>query len=333
MELPINTVFCCDDVYADKLAVAAYSLLRNTSSNVALYVVDCGISQKNEQLIQKLRLKCSNLIDVQFKSPERIACFEDFPVDPYFSSAIFYRLAIPQIFPSLKRAIYLDCDVIVDGDIAKLWETDLRGHPFSALNDEGNFLLSDDCIRRKIAAGIPENHIYMSSGALLIDSEKFEAAKILERVIAVIKAPHKKFACPEQDAMNICIRPDEYLPLDPRFNFTPFAQLATKRIKEGLVPVVIHYSCGKPWLFNRKLVAFFLRAKMYRYSLGFIKKYWEYSDELNEDGYAFRSVKPTLRFLYKRTFGPIEYFVAKKVRNGIVRFFKKLFCSKKGGES
>lgn len=330
MNLPINIVFCCDDAYAAKLAVAAYSLLRSNQSSVALFVIDCGISEKNKQLVYSLQTKCHNLVSVVFKNPDRITCFEDFPVSPWFSSAIFYRLAIPEIFPDIARAIYLDCDVIVDADITELWHTDLGNCSFSALNDEGNFLLSEDAERRKKVAGIPLNRIYMSSGVLLLDSQKFVKSRILERVIEVIKNHHGALVCPEQDAMNICIGEDEYVPLDPRFNFTPFANLAKKRIREGIVPAIIHYSCMKPWTFNRKLVDWLYKSHLFRYELGFIEKYWHYSDDIDPHGYSAQTVKVTIKALYKRVFGPIEYFVAKKVRNKIIRTFRCFLQKRRG---
>lgn len=327
MSTTINIVFCCDDVYADKLAVSAYSLLCNTQSNIALYIIDCGINWDNQQDILALRKRFKNLVSVEFKQPEKIACFESFPVSLWFSTAIFYRLAIPQIFPMLERAIYLDCDVIVDSDIIELWDLDLGECSFGALNDEDNMSLPEDVVKRKKLAGIPLERTYMSSGVMVFNLPRFRDAHILERVIEVIKNPPGILACPEQDAMNICIDENEYLPIDPRFNFTPFAHLAKERIREGTVPVIIHYSCGKPWLFNKNLVKRIHRFGLFRYDLGFIKKYWTYSDELNLNRYSSDTIKPTLRFLYKRAFGPIEYFVAKKLRNGIIRTFKRVFCA------
>ncbi len=321
----MNIVFCCDDVYSTQLKIAAYSLLSNTKQLVGLYIIDCGISEERKQSIFALREKFSNLVDIQFNCPEKIQCFEEFPISLNFSCAIFYRLMIPQSFPELERAIYLDCDVIVDADIFELWQTDLRNCSFGALNAEGNFFLSADVESRKRKVGIPLTRTYINSGVLLIDIKKFLSDHVLDRVIAVLKTHKKPLACPEQDAMNICIKEEEYYPIDPKFNFTPFANLAKSLLKKGLQPVIIHFSCGKPWCFNRKLVNYLYRLGFFHYDLDFIKKYWLYSDAIDLNLFDSGSIKLTLRFLYKRFFGKIEYFFAKKVRNRITRWVKQIF--------
>lgn len=316
---PINVVFCCDDKFADKLQVAIFSLVSNTRSTVAVYIIDCEITVEHQAKIDVLKTNCKNLIEVKFKKPKRNKYFEEFPVAEYFSSSIFYRLAIHETFSELERAIYFDCDVIVDGDIQELWQVNLNGHSFGALDDETNFSRPEDVERRKKKVGIPINRNYMSSGVLLLDFKKFAADCVFERVLNFVSVHKGPLPCPEQDAMNICLSPDEHLPISPKFNFTPFANLAKQCLKKVKKPIVIHYSCGKPWVFNKKLVNLLYKIGLFRYELGFIKKYWEYSDQIDEDAFSSKDVRLTLRFLYKRLFGKVEYFMAKRIRNKIIK--------------
>jgi lipopolysaccharide biosynthesis glycosyltransferase len=68
-----------------------------------------------------------------FGIPERVEVLENFPTEARFNSVVFYRLALSKVFPELKRVIYLDCDIIALGDILKLWNEELNGHPRALL--------------------------------------------------------------------------------------------------------------------------------------------------------------------------------------------------------
>ncbi|MDR2721197.1 MAG: hypothetical protein LBB15_02825, partial [Puniceicoccales bacterium] len=208
--------------------------------------------------------------------------------------------------------------------IRKLWQTNLDGHSFAALDEEGNFYAPEGMAGRKIRAGISQERIYMCSGVLLIDCKCFEEMKIFERILEFVKMRKDPLPCPEQDAMNICLAADEHLPLNPRFNFTPFAPLAKRRLREIKKPIIVHFSWGKPWCLNRKIVNYAYKFGLFRYSFGFIKKYWEYADKAGCRTLTSERKIPTYYFMYKCTFGKIEHFVAKKIRNGLIRCWRKI---------
>ncbi|MDR3273991.1 MAG: glycosyltransferase family 8 protein [Puniceicoccales bacterium] len=321
----VNIVFCCDDKFSGQLQVAALSAVLNAFSSVAIYVIDCGISGKGKDALFSLKTKYVNVIDIVFREPTREKIFEKFPIPAHFSSAIFYRLAIPKTFPELKRAIYMDCDVFVSDDISLLWSVDLGDRAFGALNEETNFFSSGDIARRKAKIGLPPERVYMNSGVLLIDIKRFEREKIFERVLEFVSGRSEPLPCPEQDAMNLCLSPDEYVPLDPKFNFTPFAPRARRCLRKMRKPVIIHYSCNKPWSFNKNLVNKLYEFWLFRYGLWFIKEYWMYSDQIDGHAFSSNSTKQTWNFLYKQVFGKFEYFIAKKVRNGIIRLWQRVF--------
>lgn len=52
-------------------------------------------------------------------------------------------------------------------------------------------------------------------------------------------------------------------------------------------------------------------------------KFWEYSDKVDTECFQADDMRGTLRFLWKRIFQPIERFVAKDIRDSMLRFFTK----------
>lgn len=49
---------------------------------------------------------------------------------------VYARYLIPRLLPeNIKRAIYMDQDMIVQKDIGELWSTDLEGYPVAAARE------------------------------------------------------------------------------------------------------------------------------------------------------------------------------------------------------
>jgi lipopolysaccharide biosynthesis glycosyltransferase len=320
----INIAYVFDDKFSDKFSVAAYSAAINATATVAIHIVDCGISNGNKCKILELSGKCKNIASIEFGTPERVETLEKFPMAAHFSSAVFYRLAIPKIFPDLKRVIYMDCDTIVDGDIATLWNEDLKGHPFGAVEEDDNFFYwkTRGAMRQRL--GLSNEKRYYISGVLLIDCAEFERSKIFERVINQVKTTDVHLVCPEQDAMNVCLENGEHMPLSPVYNFCPSTPLANKCLKKNPNIVIIHYSMCKAWKTNKRLMEVLNAIGLFRYSTAILLKFWKYADDVGFEGPAEGSISYSLHFLYKRTLQPLERFVSEKIRDNFLNFIKKL---------
>ncbi|MDR1433276.1 MAG: hypothetical protein LBI61_02990 [Puniceicoccales bacterium] len=328
MQQTINIAFSFDDKFADVFCVAACSAAKNTASNLAIYIVDCGISDENKEKILRLREKCPSITGVKIGAPKRIDVLEKFHMASHFSPAVFYRLAIPKVFPELERVIYVDCDVVVDGDIVELWREDLASRPFGAIEEEGNFFNPKMRMQKVKTLSMPAENHYYNSGVLLIDCSKFEESRIFERVIECVRCTKIFLPCTEQDAMNICLKNDEHMPLSPRYNFCPSAPLARKTFRRNRNVVIVHYSMCKPWLTNERILAALYSIGMFRYSTSFLLKFWQYANEFGFKRTHGKSVSYTFLFLYKRIFQPIERFVSEKIRDNVLDFFRKHFRNK-----
>ncbi|MDR1233113.1 MAG: glycosyltransferase family 8 protein [Puniceicoccales bacterium] len=312
MDETIDIAFVFDDKFSDLFKVAIYSITKNTKSNLAVHIVDCGISEGNKDLIQKFTSEFKNISSIEFKIPERVEVFENYTIPVHFSAAIFYRLAIPKVFSELDRVIYLDCDTIAVGDISELWNEDLNGRPFGAIEEDGNFFNAKTKWRRMKEINFPENKHYYNSGVLLIDTHKFEDNKIFERVIGFVKNTDLQLSCPEQDAMNLCLADDEHMTLSPKYNFIPFAFSSAECLKKIKEPIIMHYAGRKPWEMNKKVIGLAALCSMKKYHMSMMLKYWEYADYVDKKKFSNGNIFHTLKFLYKCLFQPIEQFISRK---------------------
>ncbi|MDR0742688.1 MAG: glycosyltransferase family 8 protein [Puniceicoccales bacterium] len=322
----IDIAFVFDDKFSDLFRVAIYSIAKNTKSNLAVHIVDCGIAEQNKDLIRKFISEFKNISSVEFKVPKRIEVLESYTIPTHFSTAIFYRLGIPKIFPELSRVIYLDCDIIAVGDISELWNEDLDGRPLGVIEEDGNFFNTKTKLRKMQEINLPENKHYYNSGVLLIDSKQFEKSQIFERVVDFVKNTDLKLSCPEQDAMNLCLDDDEHMALDPKYNFIPFASSSEECLKKIKEPIIImHYAGKKPWEVNKKIIRFAASCGMEKYHMSMMLKYWEYADYIDKKKFSNGNIFQTLKFLYKCLFQPIEKFISRKC----CHFQKSLFGQRK----
>ncbi|MDR1401741.1 MAG: glycosyltransferase family 8 protein [Puniceicoccales bacterium] len=328
MSESINIAFVFDDKFSDLFRVAVYSIDQNTKSKLAIYIVDGGISETNKRKIFQLREKCKNILSIKINAPERISVFENFPTEKRFNSVVFYRLAIPKVFPELDRVIYLDCDIVAIGDISELWNEDLQGRPFGAVEEDGNFFGEKIRANKLKYLKFPKENRYYNSGVFLMDPKKFEESQIFERVINQIKKTKIFLHYPEQDAMNMCLRNDEHLPLHPKYNFMPFALLAKKCFHDiGRKVVLIEYACVKPWEMNRTTVKIFHKLGLCRYSTFMLQKFWYYADKLGDVTLSNKNPLSALKFFYKRLLQPLERLAVGAISK-IIQILKNLHPKK-----
>ena len=129
----IVIVCAADNQFADALTVMIYSVLKTSSSkNIKLYVLDGGISLLAKNRISTLVNKRGNRIKF-LKMDENM--FKGYLVSERLTQAIYYRLLIPDLLlgENVQKAIYLDCDLMLNADISELWNVELGRNVLAAV--------------------------------------------------------------------------------------------------------------------------------------------------------------------------------------------------------
>lgn len=145
---------------------------------------------------------------------------------PNFSNRWTYmtlmRLALPELLPEETRALWLDVDTIVTGDIGDLFETDMRGCPLSAAREP-------PCSR--------PGRIYYNAGVLLMDLQLMREDGTARRLIDRVNRQRLDFG--DQDAINIeCA--GRILDMDPVYNASDW----TARPAEARI---LHYAAVRDY--------------------------------------------------------------------------------------
>ena len=134
-EIPI--VFSTDDRYVPFLDVAIRSLIANASTvyEYRIIVLNTGLNEDNIRKVmqsEKPGFKI-DFVDISKQVEDIKSRFKDVY---HFSVVTYYRLFIASLFPQYDKVIYLDCDLVVLGDISELYYTELGDNILGAAPEQ-----------------------------------------------------------------------------------------------------------------------------------------------------------------------------------------------------
>jgi lipopolysaccharide biosynthesis glycosyltransferase len=235
-------VFAADENYAMPLATAIRSLLESNRELVqtAIYVLSDGISDRTRQKITKSLTEFDTRLHWL---PIDLSTYSGFATLYYASKTTFARLAIPKLIPAhIRRALYIDSDVLILGKITELLSADLQGAPLGAVLDEIDWNRAPGSVRIQ---GVPAVESYFNAGVLLIDMAQWNQSGVSERAYRFLEQnPATPFA--DQDALNVACN-GSWTMLDDRWNF----QRSRDLLVEETTATIVHFvTWDKPWTPN-----------------------------------------------------------------------------------
>ena len=90
---------------------------------------------------------------------------------------------IPKILPNnISKALYLDCDLIINGNISSLFTIDLNDYASGAVFDGGT-----DDIRTYNRLKYSSGNGYFNAGVLLMNLEYWRINNVMESLFSFIK--------------------------------------------------------------------------------------------------------------------------------------------------
>lgn len=242
----------CDDNYAIHLCVVAASIVANTSSRVHFIVLYSKLSDSNKSRIAET---CAGH-KVDFVCVDAIAADLDgisFKC-AHISIAACYRYFIPRLPFDYDKGVYLDCDVIVRGDIRGLFDFDLGDAYIAGAED----FIKPSYLNR---IGLRR---YFNSGVLLLNIERMRRENIAPRLLAATVANRDKFRYLDQDVLNTLLGAEsKFLPVKWGAVSSIFRKrevsefVAPAEIAEAVRdPQILHFTGpDKPWIIPRGILA------------------------------------------------------------------------------
>jgi len=244
----IPVFFSIDDNYAPFLSVALSSIVRNSSKTYAykVIVLYMKLSERNRRMLASL---AAENLEIQFISMENrldgiTDCMSNRLRADYFTLTIYFRLFIPVMFPEYDKAIYLDSDIVVPGDISELYRTELGDNLIAAAADHS--VVDVPQLAKYIEDGVGiDKHHYINSGVLLMNLKRMREAQLEQRFLELMNTYHFDCIAPDQDYLNVmCSGKILYLPA----SWDAMPTQGTEPIEK---PKLIHYNLfAKPWCYD-----------------------------------------------------------------------------------
>ncbi len=245
-EIPI--FFTIDDAYAPCLSVALNSMIKNSSKDRSYkaIILHQGLNERNTKKLKSLEsdnfsieitpMK-NNFEALDDRMSNRLRC-------DYFTLTIYFRLFIPAMFPQYDKGIYIDSDVVVNDDIANLYDIEIGDNFIGACNDLSIADIEPLVYYTENAVGV-KKHEYINSGVLLMNLKKMRDCNFEEHFLNLLNTYHFDSIAPDQDYINaMCNGKIHYL--DETWDTMP-----NDARKESASPSLIHYNLfSKPWCYD-----------------------------------------------------------------------------------
>ena len=205
----INLLFTGNDKIFEGLSLALISIVKHCKEplNVVVLTMDLtdmnpnykGIDKDNiekiENYIKKVNEKSSiKLIDITelFKEKNKDSVNMNNSYSPY----AFLRLLADEVSELGDKVLYLDIDVLANGNIKELYDIDVSNYEYGAVRDYyGKVFI---------------NKNYINSGVMLLNMKKIRETKLFEKCREMVN--NKKLAFPDQTALNQLAESKLYLP-------------------------------------------------------------------------------------------------------------------------
>ena len=203
-----------NNAYAPYAAATIHSLEQKSDKSryYRVIILHDGLSLKNRV---RLRSLVTKNMAIQFRKISNSLylkavikyCAREKKAGDFFSAAVYYyRFFIPRLFPMYEKAVYIDSDTILRGDIGELFDMELSEDEVIAAMPDPKVTVIDE-FRDYVdkAVGVPHEE-YVNDGVMLMDLKKMRKMHYLSTMVGLIEKYNADLVAPDQDYANVILR-------------------------------------------------------------------------------------------------------------------------------
>jgi len=235
--------FAVDDNYVPYLAVALRSLIDNASPDYD-YDIHILIDKLSDENLMNLSSFEGKNVKVHFVNvASRLDSLGSvIHLRDYYTKATYYRFFIPELFPQYTKGIYLDCDLLILGDISELYRMDISRLLVAAAREEvmANVPVFGEYAEQVV--GVPCEY-YFNAGMLLMNLEEMRKMHLEDEFVELLE--EKAFrVTQDQDYLNVLCS-DRALLVNQSWNMTAYPDGSC------IEPKIVHFKINyKPWRYD-----------------------------------------------------------------------------------
>lgn len=238
----IPLFYACDDNFVKYTVVSFQSMKEHASRDrkYCIHVLHTNISKEMQDVMYAMQ-------DEQFQ-----VCFDDvteylksindkLPLRDYYSKTTYFRLFIAEMFPEYDKAIYIDSDTVVLGDVAEVYAFELGENYVGAAREQ--VMIQTDVYGTYVekVLGIDRNE-YFNAGMLVINCRQFRAQHVLDQFVELLHV-YNFVVTQDEDYLNLICKNNVFW-LPQQWNTEVFGTIDYPEEFFG----VLHYiMVSKPW--------------------------------------------------------------------------------------
>lgn len=238
----IPIFYACDDNFVKYTIVSMTSMIKNASKehNYHIYILHTDISEKMKMQVMAL---ANDNFEISFEDVtdylESIS--EKLPIRDYYSKTTYYRLFIAEMFPRCDKAIYIDSDTVVQGDISEIFFTDIKDAYVGACHEQA--MVQVDVYGNYVekVVGV-SRYNFFNAGVLLINCDQFRLCLVLDKFIQYLHT-YDFVVTQDEDYLNLICK-DHVCWLDQRWNTEVFGKIEYPIEQANILHFIM---TNKPW--------------------------------------------------------------------------------------
>lgn len=214
MTIPI--FYACDDNFIKYTVVSLTSMIENASREhqYRIYVLHTNAS---EEMKAKLLALANDNFEISFEdvTPYLESISDKLPIRHYYTKTTYFRFFIAEMFPEYDKAIYIDSDTVVKGDISELYATDIGDCYLGACHEQAMVQVDVYGNYCEKVVGV-SRHNFFNAGLMLINCRRFRGGKVLEKFAKAL-GEYNFVVTQDEDYLNLICKDHVHF-LDQRWN-------------------------------------------------------------------------------------------------------------------
>ena len=212
----IPVFYACDDNFVKYTIVSLRSMMENATkgNQYKIYVLNTDISERMKKVMYDM---AGGDFEVQFVDvSEQIESIKDrLPIRDYYSKTTYFRLFIAEMFPQYEKAVYIDSDTVVLGDIAEFYNHELGDKWLGGAHEQAMVQIDEYGTYVEECVGVERDN-YFNAGVILINCEQFRRQRVLEQFLQHLRE-YDFVVTQDEDYLNLICH-NHVLWLDTKWN-------------------------------------------------------------------------------------------------------------------
>ena len=212
----IPIFYACDDAFVKYTIVSLNSMIKNASTDYdyKIYLLNTNITEDMRKRLSALQ---NDNFEVIFTDVNEYLenVNKDLPIRHYYSNTTYYRFFIAELFPEYDKAIYIDSDTIVQGDISELYNTDIGDAYIGACHEQAMVQVDVYGTYAEKVVGV-SRHNFFNAGMMLMNTKQFRDKQVLRKFIYHL-GEYNFVVTQDEDYLNLICKDHVYW-LDQRWN-------------------------------------------------------------------------------------------------------------------